>query len=226
MIGALVIGLVGSLHCVGMCGPLMLTLTGPNQSKSTFLIYHAGRISSYVFLGLMLGIIGQSFEFIQIQKAMTVSIGMVLMAIYLFPKTRNSVERYYYQSWAYGKVKLILAKNLSSKKRWFISGVANGFLPCGLTYVAAAAALVLGSLWSSMAFMILFGLGTLPALASVSFGSTLLSVRFKKIIPSAVPVLGVLSGTILLFRGLIMTFPNLNQLVQENVIQLITICGL
>lgn len=225
MIGAFIIGLFGSLHCVGMCGPVMITFMGPKQSKSGFTMYHAGRILTYVFLGLILGLVGATIVFFKLQQVLAFGLGIGLILMYGIPSKRYKLERLYYQSSFYRFLKSFLSKNLSMRKRWFLSGAANGFFPCGLTYVAAAGAVALGSPVQGAIFMVLFGLGTLPALVTLSFAGNIFSGRMKFIIPKSIPTIAIASGLLLITRGLLTTFPQFNQLVQANAAGLITVCG-
>lgn len=225
IMAALVIGFFGSLHCVGMCGPIMFTFVGARQSVTTFGIYHLGRILSYVLIGLFLGFIGYSFQLFRVQQITTIALGASLLLVYAVPAVRNRIERFYYNSKAYRLIQRVLAKNLSKRKKWFISGMANGFIPCGLTYVAAAAAVAYGSLVNGATFMAVFGFGTLPALAAVAFGGSLVGNRLKTLLPRSVSIVAVLSGSILLLRGALMTFPDFHNLVQTKAAGLITICG-
>ena len=209
-----------------MCGPIMLTFVGPHQRMSTFLFYHTGRLLSYGLIGLFLGFLGQSLQLFQLQQVITILLGTLLLIIYAIPGARSRIERFYYQSRFYRLVNALLSKNLSMRRKWFISGMANGFLPCGLTYVAAATAIALGSLTFGLLSMLLFGLGTLPILIAFSFGLGHLTKRFKSVVPKSIPVIAVLSGAILLLRGLLMTFPDFNNLVAMKAAGLITICGM
>lgn len=226
MISAFVLGLFGSAHCIGMCGPLMLALSGLNQSKTTFWIYNAGRILAYMLIGMILGVIGRSFQLLEIQKGVTIVIGIVLILIYTFPKSKRILENWYFQSALYHRNKTLLSRVLSVRRRWFLGGIANGFLPCGLTYVAAAGALTSGGFWSGLLFMAIFGIGTLPGLRVFTIGSSWFAMSSKKIKFSPVPILGIISGGILLFRGLIMSFPDFHQIILEHRDQVITLCGL
>ncbi|MEQ9468046.1 MAG: sulfite exporter TauE/SafE family protein [Ekhidna sp.] len=226
MIGAFIIGLFGSLHCVGMCGPVMMAFMGPKQSKSGFALYHTGRILTYVLIGLGLGLIGVTVAFFQLQQTLAFVLGFGLIILYGIPSIRHHIERFYYESKFYHFLKSFLSKNLSMRKRWFLSGVANGFFPCGLTYVAAAGAVALGTPAKGALFMILFGLGTLPALITLSFAGNVFSNRLKILIPRAIPVIAIISGSILIMRGLLTTLPQFNQMVQANAAGLITVCGL
>ncbi|MEP0984303.1 sulfite exporter TauE/SafE family protein [Ekhidna sp.] len=226
MIGAFIIGLFGSLHCVGMCGPVMLAFMGPKQSKSGFMLYHLGRILTYVLIGTLLGLIGATVALFQVQKVMVFVLGFGLLLLYGIPSIRHNLERFYYESRFYQALKSFMSRNLSMRKRWFLSGVANGFFPCGLTYVAAAGAVALANPFEGALFMVLFGVGTLPALITLSFAGNIFSQRLKSLIPRSVSIIAILSGSLLILRGLLTTFPQFNQLVQANAAGLITVCGL
>lgn len=226
MIGAFIIGLFGSLHCVGMCGPVMMAFMGPKQSKSGFALYHSGRILTYVLLGIFLGLIGATVALFQIQQVLAFVLGFGLILLYGIPSVRHRLERFYYESKFYQLLKSFMSNNLSMRRRWFLSGVANGFFPCGLTYVAAAGAVALADPFQGAVFMILFGLGTLPALVALSFAGNVFSGRIKLLIPRSVSIIAILSGFILILRGLLSAFPQFNQMVQANASALITVCGL
>lgn len=226
MIAALIIGFVGSLHCVGMCGPLSLFMVSKNPSFGGMGLYHTGRIFSYVLLGLFLGWLGYSIELFHAQQLVTITLGALLIILYSVPQLRNQLERFYYQSKLYHFAKAKLMQGLSGKSRWLFSGMANGFLPCGLTYVAAAGSVALGGFVDGALFMLLFGLGTIPALAAVSLGGMYSSKTIKKIIPRAIPVIAIASGCLLIMRGLLLASPDFNQLVQAKAAGLITVCGL
>lgn len=226
MIGALLIGLFGSLHCVGMCGPVMLAFMGPRHSKIGFGLYHIGRILTYVLIGLLLGMLGATALFFQMQKILVLALGFLLIMLYGIPSVRHRLERFYYQSAFYQYLKSFLSRNLSMRRRWFLSGVANGFFPCGLTYVAAAGAVALANPLQGALFMVLFGLGTIPALILLSFAGKASSQKVKALIPSSVSFVAILSGSIMILRGLLTVFPAFDQMVQTHASALITVCGL
>ena len=226
MIGAFIIGLLGSLHCVGMCGPIMLAFMGPKQSKIGFSLYHFGRIITYVLIGAFLGLIGETAVFYEFQKLLVFVLGISLLLLYGIPSLRHKIERFYFESKFYSILRSSMSKNLTARKRWFISGIANGFFPCGLTYVAAAGAVAIGNVFEGAAFMVFFGIGTLPALIVLSFVGSVLTLKVKPLIPRAIPTIAVASGFILILRGFLVTFPHFNQMVQANAAGLITVCGL
>ena len=208
MISAFLIGLLGSLHCVGMCGPVMLTFTGFQNGSGSLLLYHTGRILSYMLMGLLLGTFGSFFSFLKIQQVTVLLLGVGIIFLYGIPRIRNNLEKFYYQSRFYKWIRSIISKNLSTKQRWFFGGVANGFFPCGLTYVAAAGAIVISNFWLGGVYMLLFGLGTIPALFAIQFSGSFFVNKIKALIPKSMYVVALLSGGAMIYRGIAMSFPD------------------
>ncbi len=226
MIGALVIGLLGSLHCVGMCGPLMITFTndrGGNQLFS-FSIYHIGRLSVYAAIGVLFGALSNSLLFFEVQQLGAVVLGLGVIVLYAVPGFRRSLESWYDRSWFYQKVKKKLIGGYKTKGRWLFAGVLNGFLPCGMIYLAAAGAIMAGSIGSSILYMIVFGMGTIPLLLTLFFVSKRLSFKRFNLTKMITPV-AILSGTLLVFRGLMATDPDIDQLIRAQVANMVTACG-
>ncbi|MBC6401744.1 MAG: sulfite exporter TauE/SafE family protein [Ekhidna sp.] len=226
MTGAFLIGLMGSLHCVGMCGPVMLAFNGANQKSGGFAVYHSGRILSYLMIGLVLGGVGSFILILKIQQIATLVLGAIILLLYGIPDFRNRIERLYYQSKFYHFIRAIISKNLSLKRRWFFSGAANGFFPCGLTYIAAAGAIVMSDFWQGALFMLFFGLGTIPALFILQFSGNFIVRRFKNLIPGSMYFVALLSGLLMIYRGTVMIFPDFDAKVREGAIGLMTVCGL
>ena len=222
---AFLIGLMGSLHCVGMCGPVMLAFNGANQKVGGVLIYHAGRILTYLLIGLILGLIGSYVSVLKVQQTTTLLLGIIILLLYGVPSFRNKVERFYYRSYFYHFIRSAITKNLSTKRRWFLSGVANGFFPCGLTYIAAAGAIAMSDFWNGLLFMLAFGLGTIPALFILQFSGNFLLKRFKSLIPRSLQFVALLSGILMIYRATMMGFPDFDAKVREGAISLMTVCG-
>lgn len=170
---AFTLGLLGSLHCFGMCGPLSLLL--PANKESYFfgkLIYNFGRIITYMVLGLIVGFMGTQLGSLIPQKILFFVIGLFLLTYALLPqkaknkigvskpviKLNNFVKKQFNS--LNGKNKVL--KNLSF-------GLINGLLPCGLVYAALSASFLLGTPLKSTLFMGVFGLGTFPMM--LSFGA-------------------------------------------------------
>ena len=182
-IAAFTMGLLGSFHCVGMCGPLALSLpvnNGNTWSKFTgAVLYNAGRICTYSLFGVLFGAIGRSVAFFGYQQWLSVSLGVLIILfkgghflLTFLEKLRAALGRLFFK------------KNSASL---FAIGLLNGLLPCGLVYMAAAGAVASGSMTSSISFMAFFGLGTLPMMWSMVFFGNYVSAGFRQQIRKAYP---------------------------------------
>ena len=211
---ALTIGLASSLHCVGMCGPIALSLGLNTDNKLKFsvrnLTYQLGRVTTYTILGALLGLIGESFSFAGLQNYLSIAIGIIMIIMVMIPK--------FYENGATSlkpinnimiKVKMLLGKYLIKKdsKSLYIVGVLNGLLPCGSVYATLTAAIAMGSIVKSASFMFFFGLGTLPLMfATVLFGN-FLSVNQRQTILKILPIITLLLGVLFILRGLELNIP-------------------
>lgn len=211
---ALTIGLTSSLHCVGMCGPIALSLGLDAKNKVKFslrnLTYQFGRITTYTILGATLGIIGQSFSFAGFQNILSIVIGVLMIILVSLPK--------FYESGAtslrpinrlMGRVKRGLGKYLIRKdtSSLYIVGLLNGLLPCGAVYASLTAAIAMGSIYKSALFMFFFGLGTLPLMfATVLFGN-FLSLTQRQRILRFLPIVTIILGVLFILRGLELDIP-------------------
>jgi sulfite exporter TauE/SafE len=171
-----ILGLMGSLHCAGMCGPLvLLTPVVPGSPIASRLTYHAGRISVYALLGLLFGAIGESIVLAGFQRWLSIIVGVLMLAI--IPLKGQLTRAPYF-------VKKLFGRFL--QQRTFPSilalGATNGLLPCGLVYVAATASVANADILQSSLSMITFGLGTLPMLLGISFAR-------QRVNPAAIPLL-------------------------------------
>lgn len=208
------LGLVGSLHCVGMCGPLALAL--PVFHLSSFkkfislFLYQLGRITTYAALGLLFGLLGRRFYMAGFQQWLSVSLGLLVVTsaiIYFLGKNSlhlSFLNKFYL--WVQQAIGTLLRSGKGTAA-FYVMGMANGLLPCGMVYIAVAGALSSASISHSVVFMALFGAGTLPAMMAVSyFGQTIpLSLRLS--MRKAVPYFVTAMGVILILRGLNLGIP-------------------
>ncbi len=226
MIGAFLIGLFGSLHCVGMCSPLMLSFT-PNRGRNafySFFIYHFGRLVVYSVLGILFGIISSSVSFFAFQRYFSLILGIIIIAIFAFPRVRNQFEGWYYHSKFYQVIKSSLVKQFGGKSKWLFSGVLNGFLPCGLVYLAAAGAMMTHSVLDGVQYMLLFGLGTIPLLAVVKFGAGAFPKLLKSFNNLTTPI-ALIAGLMMVARGFLVSEPDVNQLIKAQIMNVVSACG-
>lgn len=228
MFSALLFGLLSSLHCVGMCGPIALMLPVNRENTALriiqTLLYHLGRICSYATLGFVFGIFGKGLFIAGLQQRLSIIIGILMILYVVLPK--NDLEKIRFLNPAFkiiSKIKNSLGKLLSNKSKtsFFTIGVLNGFLPCAMIYVALFGALATQDPIQGSFYMILFGLGTVPLMSFVVLISNKLTVATRNKILKLVPVLVIILGILFILRGLGLNIPfvspgTLNLFVSSN----------
>lgn len=204
------LGLIGSLHCIMMCGPLVLGVSRLSESSGVHLvrhsiIYNLGRVFAYVILGLCFALIGEVFSIIGFQRVLSLGTGILLVLLILFSM---NIERALFKSSKFKNIyqrylNFITSKLASlAKTRPAFLGFLNGLLPCGMVYVALAGALTAPSMIDGMIFMLSFGLGTLPMMITIMVGAKwLLNFRAFRI-KNVVSVGQLILGIYLIARGL------------------------
>jgi len=211
---AFVLGLIGSFHCVGMCGPIAVALPINNQSWSSRLIgtllYNLGRAITYAILGAIFGVLGEGIQLGGFQSWVSIIMGIMMILSVFFPILfRNTA---FMNQFIYGyvsKLKSQLGPLLHSRSlgSLFIIGLLNGLLPCGLVYVALALAIATGSVSSGAMFMFVFGIGTAPLLAVLTLLGNVVSSSFKSKINKIIPLVIVLIGVLFVLRGMNLGIP-------------------
>lgn len=207
---AIALGLLGSLHCVAMCGPLQLALPMPSGGAGRIilgrLVYQLGRITTYGLLGVVGGLVGKSIFLAGFQRWLSIALGVAVLAGFLISK-RVAVSAPVIRL----VTKLKLAMSAQLKQRSFRSlgllGLLNGLLPCGLVYVALAGAVSQGSLLAGSGYMLVFGLGTLPMMLAVSLSGKLLPPALRLKLNGAIPVGICLLAGLLILRGMSLGIP-------------------
>lgn len=210
---AIAMGLAGSLHCLGMCAPLQLALpyNNPGVWPLKFLAYQSGRILTYGILGAFIGTIGQTIVSVGFQQALSVFSGLLILVIVLYGKKLYTFNTKGIFGSLYNSLKIKMANLLSGKLntvKLFSLGTLNGLLPCGMVYLAIAASFSTGSVQGAFMYMLLFGLGTWPALFVVH-------VLKHRMPPFAytnqfIGTISVLVAFILILRGLNLGIPYLS----------------
>jgi sulfite exporter TauE/SafE len=164
---ALIMGLAGSLHCAGMCSPLAMAVTRTRSFTLAILLYNTGRILTYACLGATAAMLGSYINWVPYQFAVSLTLGIIFLAWGIngyrrirVPFLGNGIER------IGGYLKNLFAEFLKRKSAvsTFMMGMLNGLLPCGLTYIALSACLILPRAEDGFLFMIIFGLGTWPVM--------------------------------------------------------------
>lgn len=212
ILAGLGIGLLGSFHCVGMCGPIALSLPIYNKSKAeqlfAIVLYNLGRAFSYAILGGLFGFIGNQFFLFGYQRIFSISIGVAIL-ILLFagkylPKQFKFIEPFY------SKIKSTLARFLQSPQNfysYFLIGTANGLLPCGLVYMAIGAAMATGNTIVGATLMFMFGMGTFPLMISLMIFGRFISVSFRNQMRKLIPVFITITALVIILRGMNLGIP-------------------
>lgn len=225
---AIIFGLISSLHCIGMCGPIamMLPVDHKNPSKKALqvLIYHLGRLTSYGILGLAFGLLGRGFYMAGIQQQLSIAVGVGMIVLAVVPE--KILANYNFSKPVYRLISRIKSSLGAQFKRktpdaFFTIGLFNGLLPCGLVYAALFGAIAMQNVTLGIAYMILYGLGTIPMMSAVVYVSSLLSMPFRNQLQRVVPIVTVVIGVLFVLRGMGLDIAyispsNLNLFVQAN----------
>jgi hypothetical protein len=213
IIAGFTLGALGSLHCVGMCGPLALALPVHhlNSAQKIFalFLYQLGRVFTYSLFGLILGMAGRSIYLSGFQHWFSIIVGVVVLIFAIYYWILKATFQPSFLKNFNGLVQSQLARLIKSKRTgdYFLFGIANGFLPCGMVYMAVAAALTSTEIFKSVLFMACFGAGTLPAMMLIGYFGQFFSLTIRNYFKKALPFIVILMGIILILRGLNLGIP-------------------
>ena len=211
---ALLLGIISSLHCIGMCGPIAMMLpvdrTNPSRKALQILVYHLGRLTAYGLLGLVFGLLGRGFYLAGMQQHLSITVGVLMIVVVVVPE--KVLARYNFSKPVYkiiAAIKSHLGQQFKRKSvdALFTIGLLNGFLPCGMVYAALFGALAMPNLMSSMSYMFLYGLGTVPLMSAVVYMSQWISQPVRQRIQKLIPVVAVFVGLLFIVRGLGLGIP-------------------
>lgn len=214
---AIIFGLLGSFHCVGMCGPIafMLPVDRSNTSRKLIQIftYHFGRLVAYSMIGLVFGVVGKGLYIFGLQQQLSITMGILMIAVVLIPT--KIFNKYNFSKPIYkiiSKVKSSLGQALKKKTpdTFLTIGFLNGFLPCGLVYMAVFASLAMGSAFKSSLYMVLFGIGTIPLMTTAIYLGKFLNATVKQRIQKAIPIFVIIIGLLFILRGMGLGIPYLS----------------
>ena len=214
LLSAVILGLLSSFHCVGMCGPIafVLPVDRTNKYKQGYqtLLYHLGRLLAYTSIGLLFGLLGKGLYLAGFQQRLSILLGILMIALVLIPL--RILNKYNFSKPVYRGIGLIKSKlglylKKKSSKAIFTIGFFNGFLPCGMVYMALVGAMATTELYLGGLYMFLFGLGTIPMMTVAVYSKNIFSLNFRNKIQKAIPIFVVMIGLLFILRGLGLGIP-------------------
>lgn len=212
-VAALLLGLLGSMHCVGMCGPIALALPLQRKKPGALLpgifMYNLGRASTYAALGALSGLAGTTVKWAAGQQALSLAAGILILLTLFISLTGRRAGAPAFVTRKFSALRNALGKLFKDHRPGTLVsiGLLNGLLPCGLVYAALAGAASTGSFLNGAAFMFVFGIGTVPALFALSFAGTRISLDMREKMRKAVPVFVGIMALLLIIRGLGLGIP-------------------
>ncbi|WP_337865808.1 sulfite exporter TauE/SafE family protein [Ignavibacterium sp.] len=222
---ALAVGFFGSAHCIGMCGPIAIALPVPNSGAFNFIVgrvlYNIGRIFTYSFLGALFGLLGSRIVIAGFQQFVTIFFGVIILLIVLTPFkykakfTQHKLVQKISTPIKSGIAELFKQGTVSSM---FLIGVLNGFLPCGLVYIAIAGAIASGDAVSGMLYMILFGIGTFPAMFAATIFGKFINLNIRRKLAKAVPAFAIVLAVLFILRGMALGIPYLSPKISAQTV--------
>jgi sulfite exporter TauE/SafE len=220
---AFLIGLAGSLHCIGMCGPIAVALPIGKVSRARHVIgrvtYNLGRILTYALLGVGAGLVGQVIKVSGYQQALSIVLGVLILLAVVLPgrfgailigsrlhaRLFEPIRRYWGRLFGQNSVRSM-----------FVVGLLNGFLPCGLVYGALAGAAITGEPLSGALYMAVFGAGTFPVMFAMSLIGRMFGAGFRMKLRRLVPVGAVVLGLLFVLRGMSLGIPYISPKMEQH----------
>ena len=236
LITPLTIGLVGSLHCMGMCGPIVVAL--PLKKHNLFskiagaILYNSGRVITYSLLGIFFGMLGRGLRLAGFQQWTSILLGSAMVVSVLYPAIFKEKISFSGLFSGFSARLVVSLRRLFTDRSYFslfMIGILNGLLPCGLVYVAIAGAISSGNVWTGAFFMMFFGIGTIPLLLIATLASDAIGQRIRQKMQRVVPYFVFMLGLLFILRGMSLGIPFVSppaeKLVPKVVIQKGSCCN-
>lgn len=221
ILAGLGIGFLGSFHCVGMCGPIALVLPVNHFAKwgkiAGILFYNLGRAMTYASLGLLFGFLGNQFRLWGLQQFVSIAAGIFILLFIL--SNFSFAAHIKWLAVVNQHVQKGLGRLLKKSDRpasLFPIGLLNGLLPCGLVYVAIAAALATADTLQGVLLMFAFGIGTMPVMAGLMLFGHMISIPVRQKINRAVPYMIGFMAIVLILRGMNLGIPYVSPKLEKH----------
>jgi uncharacterized protein len=212
---ALILGLLGSLHCIGMCGPIALAIVPGGRSFMRILLYNLGRATTYAALGALSGLAGCTVAWFGGQQTLSIVAGSIVLFVLAAGFFGRRLKISFLEK-AFTAIRTRFGKLVNQRRMLFSIGMMNGLLPCGLVYAGLAGAGASGSAMDGAIFMFIFGIGTMPAMAALSLAGNKLSISFRSKMRNLVPLFVGIMALLLVIRGLGLGIPYLSPSIEHG----------
>ncbi|HTY38434.1 MAG TPA: sulfite exporter TauE/SafE family protein [Bacteroidota bacterium] len=203
-------GFLGSLHCIGMCGPIVLALSAGSGSLARYtigrLLYNFGRVVTYSLMGGVLGLVGAGLSLALLQQNISIIAGAAILLSY-FARQYSGRLRLSLPGLPDLQSRIASLLKQNSLPPLFLLGLLNGLLPCGFVYLAITTAAVTADPLNGMIFMAGFGIGTIPAMLGFSFFPRLVSQGVRSKLSRVLPAFAIVVGVLLILRGMSLGIP-------------------
>ncbi|MCC5919105.1 MAG: sulfite exporter TauE/SafE family protein [Cyclobacteriaceae bacterium] len=214
LISGFLLGFLGSFHCIGMCGPIALALSAGKEKAyyANRLLYNLGRSFTYAGIGFLFGWVGYGLQLAGVQQALSIAAGIsILLMAVIYKKSEKMASILGLQSQV-NHLKRALGRYIKrgGSFSYWMTGMLNGLLPCGMVYVAVIAALALPNPYYAALFMFIFGLGTTPALFAAMISGRLVSPNIRQKLFRLMPLAAAFIGVLFIIRGLNLNIPYLS----------------
>lgn len=197
-----------------MCGPIAFVLPVDRTNKPKLLfqtfLYHLGRLLTYALIGLIFGVIGKGMYLAGFQQRLSILAGVLMIVVVLIPVklfNKYNFSKPLYRVIGYVKSKLGFYLKRKTNSTFFSIGFFNGFLPCGLVYMALIGAIAASGALEGSLYMFLFGLGTVPMMTVAVMLGNFLKVSARNKIQKIIPIFVVIIGLLFILRGLGLGIP-------------------
>lgn len=221
------VGLLGSFHCIGMCGPIAIALPKTNNLVFSRLLYNFGRVITYTMLGLLFGLLGSRLEMFGLQRIISISLGVLIILTVITPisyriKLSNKLGLYK----LVGMLKMYFGKMFKnhSNSSMLVIGMLNGLLPCGFVYIGITGAIAVGDTLNGMLFMTMFGLGTLPVMLGASLIGSVINLNIRQKLTRLLPAFSLILAAIFILRGLNLGIPYISPKLEHKSVNKEVIC--
>lgn len=221
---AFFIGLFGSVHCIGMCGPLAFAVPSFHNRwwlvVADKIVYNSGRVITYSLLGLLIGFFGKQLWIAGLQQGVSLLSGLLVILAGISRLIKIRLGKNGFIERLLSPINKLLNYALQHHAGHLVVGLLNGLLPCGFVYLALVGAINTSSPIASAQFMFWFGIGTFPLMLLATVSAGFIKPVLRRRINNAVPYFMICLGVWFVLRGSGLNIPYLSPAKQASGVSL------